>query len=225
MEELDIKAVAPQTQESLLQPSARSLPDVSEDETEEPSRGGRQLLREVAETILLTLMAFLVINTATGRFRIEGPSMEPNLFEGQYLIINKIVYKLHPPRRGDIIVFQHPRNAERDLIKRVVGLPGEAVEVREGQVYIDGTSLEEPYVSYGDRYSARYELGLDDFFVLGDNRPNSEDSRNWGVLKRDQIIGKAWISYWPPGEWGAVPHCSASEETAAQGQKAGADGY
>ena len=190
-----------------------SLSEAVEETPEQPdSVGGRagrrkwHLVREFIETIVLTLMIFAVINVLTGRFRVEGPSMEPSLHQGQYLIINKIVYKLHPPRRGDIIVFHHPSSTGRDLIKRVIGLPGEMVEIREGQVYIDGVLIEEPYVAYQSGYSVRYVLGPDEIFVLGDNRPNSDDSHNWGVLKREFIVGKAWLSYWPPEEWGGVPH-------------------
>lgn len=188
-------------------------------EAEDQSRGRRlRVLREIVETIVLTVVIFAVINTLTGRFRVEGPSMNPNLNAGQYLIINRIVYRLHPPRRGDIVVFHHPRNGDRDLIKRVIGLPGETVEVRQGQVYIDGTLLEEPYVLYRGRYSAYYELGPDEFFVLGDNRPNSDDSHNWGVLTAGKIVGKAWVSYWPPSDWGGVPHYSYPKGSTAQGQ-------
>jgi len=170
------------------------------------SRRWLRALREIVETVALTLVIFVIINAATGRFRIEGPSMNPNLHEGQYLIINKVVYKLHPPRRGDIIVFHHPRNAHHDLIKRVIGLPGETVEVRQGQVHINGVPLDEPYVEHRGSYSVHYELGSDEIFVLGDNRPNSDDSHTWGPLQRERIVGKAAISYWPPGDWGGVPH-------------------
>lgn len=198
------------------------LPEAVEETPEQPdSVGGRagqrkwHLVREFVETIVLTLVIFAIINVLTGRFRVEGPSMEPSLHQGQYLIINKIVYKLHPPQRGDIIVFHHPNSAGRDLIKRVIGLPGEMVEIREGKVYIDGVLIEEPYVAYHSGYSVRYLLGPDEFFVLGDNRPNSDDSHNWGVLKREFIVGKAWISYWPPEEWGGVPHHGYPESSTA----------
>lgn len=169
-------------------------------------RGGLRLLREAVETVVLTVVIFVAINTATGRFRIEGPSMMPNLHPGQYLIISKLEYKLHPPRRGDIVVFHHPQNAGRDLIKRIIGLPGETVEIRQGSVHIDGALLDEPFILHKSRDSGHNELGPDEFFVLGDNRPNSDDSHNWGVLHRDEIVGKAWISYWPPSDWGGVPH-------------------
>lgn len=230
MEELKLSA-----QESLLEPGEETLtqPDASAAETE-PRRGpGRlRLLREVVETIALTVVVFVVINALTGRFRVEGPSMRPTLQEGQYLVIRKSVcklylplggditiYKFPPPRRGDIIVFHHPQNPDRDLIKRVVGLPYEKVTISKGQVYINGVLLAEPYVKYQAGRSGSYELGADEFFVLGDNRPDSDDSRNWGVVKRDEIIGKAWISYWPPSEWGGVAHYKFSGQITAQEQQ------
>lgn len=175
-------------------------------------------LREIIETVVLTVVIFAAINTVTGRFRIEGPSMMPNLHQGQYLIISKIVYRLDSPQRGDIIVFHHPRNPSRDLIKRVIGLPGETVEILDGRVLVDGTPLNEPYVFYRSHYSGRYELGPEEFFVLGDNRPNSDDSHSWGTLDRDQIVGKAWISYWPPTTWGGLLHFGYKETPAAESQ-------
>ena len=103
------------------------------------------MLREIVETVLLTAAIFLVVNAATGRFRIEGDSMEPNLHDGEYVLIDKISYVLHPPERGDVVVFTPPNN-ERDYIKRVIGLPGDTVEVKSGQVYVNGVVLDEPYL-------------------------------------------------------------------------------
>jgi signal peptidase I len=188
--------------DEMVSPLDGAVPDA---ETEK-RRGKLYPLREIIETVLLTVVIFVAINTVTGRFRIEGPSMMPNLQQGQYVIINKIVYRLDSPQRGDIIVFRHPLNPSRDLIKRIIGLPGETIEISNGQVQVDGVPLEEPYVLYESHYSVHYELGPDDYFVLGDNRPNSDDSHNWGTLERDQIVGKAWISYWPPATWGGLPH-------------------
>jgi signal peptidase I len=205
LEELDT-AAASQIQEPFVELDEGALAQAEAEAKTRKRWGGLRLLREVAETVLLTLLIFVVINTLTGRFRIEGPSMNPTLHENQYLVINKVVYRFHPPRRGDIVVFHHPRDPDRDLIKRVVGLPGEKVEIRQGQVYINGVPLQEPYVLHPGSRFVEYQLGPDDFFVLGDNRPNSDDSRNWGPLKEDQIVGKAWISYWPPAYWGGVSH-------------------
>lgn len=182
---------------------------VSAQDTKGRWEGVKSSLREVVETVLLTLLIFLAIRTLIQNFRIEGTSMEPNLHDGQYLIINKFVYYLHPPERGDVVVFHYPRNPSRDFIKRVIGLPGETVEIREEHVFVDGEKLEEWYALYTGEYSwgARH-LGEDEYFVLGDNRNSSSDSHNWGPLPRDAIIGKAWVSYWPPKYWGLVPHYS-----------------
>jgi signal peptidase I len=221
LKELESVDTVPKAQKPFSEPGVETLAqfeDTATDSETRPRRGGLRLLREIAETIVLTVVIFAVINFATGRFRIEGPSMQPNLSEGQYLIINKLVYRLGSPGRGDIVVFHHPRNPGRDLIKRIIGLPGETVEVREGQVYVDDAVLMEPYVLNRGRYSVRYDLGADEFFVLGDNRPNSDDSHNWGVLEESRIVGKAWISYWPPDNWGGVPHYGYPDSSMAQGQ-------
>jgi signal peptidase I len=169
----------------------------------------KSALREVIETVLLTLLIFFLVRTLIQNFRIEGSSMEPNLHDGQYLIINKIVYRFHPPERGDIVVFQFPRNPQRDFIKRIIGLPGEKIEVRQGEVLINDQELEEPYAPKAGSYSWGPALvGENELFVLGDNRNNSSDSHSWGMLPRDKIVGKAWVSYWPPQHWSLIPHYS-----------------
>ncbi len=167
----------------------------------------RLLLREIVETVVLALLIFSLIRVVVQNFRIEGFSMEPNLHQGQYLIVNKAVYRwMHEPERGDIVVFEYPRAPDRDFIKRVIGLPGETVEVRDGTVFINGVMLDEPYLSEHTRANvAPRTLGPGEYFVLGDNRDNSSDSRSWGPLPQENIIGKAWISYWPPRFWGAIP--------------------
>lgn len=167
----------------------------------------RLLIREIVETVLLALLIFLLIRVVVQNFRIEGYSMEPSLHQGQYLIVNKAVYQwLHDPQRGDIVVFEYPRAPDRDFIKRVIGLPGETVEVRDGAIYIDSVPLEEPYLSDATHGNmSPRKLGPNEYFVLGDNRDNSSDSRSWGPLPRDNIIGKAWLSYWPPRLWGPIP--------------------
>ncbi len=187
-------------------PQAYAQPAPLAGSQEESSGQGWKLIREVLETILLTVVIFLVVNTVTGRFRIEGQSMEPTLHDGQYLIINKLTYKFHPPQRGDVVVFHFPKDPSRDFIKRVIGLPGERVEIRAGRVFINGQLLYEPYIASPATYSGSWTLGPDEYFVLGDNRRNSSDSHNGWLLPRDQIVGKAWLSYWPPSRWGLVVH-------------------
>ncbi|NLE43780.1 MAG: signal peptidase I [Chloroflexi bacterium] len=168
--------------------------------------GGHSVVREIAETILLALIIFLILNTATGRFQVRGSSMEPNLHDGQYLVISKLTYWFQSPTRGDVVVFHPPTHMEEDYIKRIIGLPGETVEIRIGQVWIDGLPLVEPYITDLGSYSGSWTLATDEYFVLGDNRRNSDDSHRWGVLPRDNIVGKSWLCYWPPEQWGLTSH-------------------
>lgn len=170
--------------------------------------GGRSLLRDLVETLVLTLIIFFVVNALTGRFQVRGSSMEPSLHTGQYLIVSKLSYRLGQPQRGDIVVFEPPNGTGEDYIKRIVGLPGEQVEVRDGSVWINGYRLEEPYVASRTPYSGSWLLGADEYFVLGDNRANSSDSHSWGPLPEENIVGKAWLCYWPPEHWGTLPHYS-----------------
>jgi signal peptidase I len=167
----------------------------------------KAILREIVETAIMTLVIFFLVRLAFQNFRIEGHSMEANLHDGQFLIVNKLVYYIHPPDRGDVIVFHSPANPRKDFIKRVIGLPGEEVEIREGQAYVDGARLEETYVSNrGNRSWGPEVVGEFEYFVMGDNRNNSSDSRSWGMLDGNAIIGKAWVSYWPLPDLGPVPH-------------------
>ncbi len=163
-------------------------------------------LRELIETLLLTLVIFLLIRFAVQNFRIEGFSMEPNFHDGEFLLVNKIVYMLHPPERGDVIVLRYPPVPSRDFIKRVIGLPGDKVEIINGRVYINGELLTEPYpLNEGTYTYGPVTVGSDEYFVLGDNRNNSSDSHSWGMLPTKNIVGKAWFAYWPPQLIGVVP--------------------
>ncbi|HXF70448.1 MAG TPA: signal peptidase I [Thermoflexus sp.] len=162
-------------------------------------------LRELIETVLIVVVAMALVNTATARFRIEGSSMEPNLHDGEYVLINKVSYWFSPPRRGDVVVFRFPHDPSRDFIKRIIGLPGETVAIRDGKVFINGRPLEEPYIRGPMVYTyGPVTLGPDEYFVLGDNRNASNDSHNWGTLPRSAIIGKAELIYWPPSRWGLI---------------------
>jgi len=163
------------------------------------------LLREIVETALLTAIIFLVVNLIIGRFRIESVSMLPNLVEGEYVIVDKVSYTLRPPERGDIVVIK--RVGSPDLIKRVIGLPGETIEVHGGQTFINGVALNEPYVAHPPTYDlAATAVEPGRFYVLGDNRSNSQDSHVFGSIAKEDIIGRAWIIYWPPPDWKIVPH-------------------
>jgi signal peptidase I len=175
---------------------------------EQPKAGTSSALREMVETILLTLLIYVLVRTFLfENYRVVGHSMVPSLQDEQFLVVNKLGYRLHEPQRGDIIVFYDPRDADRKLIKRIVGLPGEMVEIRNGQVFINETLINEPYIQSLGRYSEPPTLIPEgQFYVLGDNRSNSSDSHNWGTLPEDRIVGKALLSYWPPELWGMLPH-------------------
>jgi signal peptidase I len=159
------------------------------------------LTTEVLETILPAFVIALLINffLAQGTY-VHGQSMEPNLHPDQRLIIEKVSYRLHGPRRGDIVVIRL-EEYESPLIKRVVGMPGETVEIRDNQVYIDGNPLAEGYLpgAVQGSYGPVVVLPLH-VFVMGDNRNASNDSRAFGAVHVSQIVGKAWLSYWPLDE-------------------------
>lgn len=171
---------------------------------------GSSLFREIVETLLLTVVIFVLVNAITGRFRIDGSSMEPNLHDGEYVIVNRVMYRLQAPQRGDVVVFQ--REGKREFIKRIIGLPGETVEVKGSRVLVNGVALTEPYIAQPNAYSMEpRKIGPNEYFVLGDNRNNSSDSHNWGTIPLSVIDGKAWITYWPPKSWGIIPYHSYTQ--------------
>jgi signal peptidase I len=165
-----------------------------------------RLLRDVLETVLLGLVIYIALRAVIRNFRIEGSSMEPSLHHGQYILISRWNYWLRSPRRGDVIVFKSPNAHSRDLVKRIVGLPGERVEIRNGKIFINGEPLTETYTRPSLQGSASWTLAEDEIIVLGDNRGSSQDSRSWGPLKLDLVVGRGWICYWPPQHWGLISH-------------------
>jgi len=173
----------------------------------EPHRSNWLLraLREIGETVIPAVVIALFINLFLAQAtQVLGQSMEPTLHSSQRVVIEKISYRFHGPRRGDIVVIDSPNQSEM-LIKRVVGLPGETVEVRAGDVYVNEELLEEewPVSRGGGNYGPKTIPPLH-VFVLGDNRGASNDSRSFGPVPIEHIVGHAWISYWPPEEIGFV---------------------
>ena len=183
-----------------------TLQDMTEDNTPQYAPPPRPLLslagtalRELILTLLPALVLVLFINVYVAEAALveEGPSMQPNLYRGDRVMTEKVSYRLHTPERGDVVVVSRPAG-EKSLIKRVVGLPGEVIELREGHAFIDGLPLDEPYVTYfgGPGYPAtRIPEGM--VFVMGDNRPNSRDSRYIGPVPIGTIRGHALFIYWP----------------------------
>lgn len=202
-----------------------------------PAGTTRTVVREILETLLYIILVFVIVRSMVQNFKIEGASMEPNLHSGQYILVNKIVYfhfdlnaplrllpgyedlpmryvyPFHMPQRGDVIVFEYPLNVEKDFIKRVIALPGETVEIRDGRVYVNNLLLDEPYLNGMSTFcnsgsacsTGPVTVPPDSIFVMGDNRLNSSDSREWQALPLHRVIGQAWILYYPLSDFGVVP--------------------
>ena len=185
--------------------------------------------REIIEAVTLAAVVFLLLQTTVRNFKVDGSSMDPTLANGQYLLVNRLVYlnldmarlskiipfwsveeetsryAIHPPRRGEIIVFEFPDknldNSRKDFVKRVVGLPGETIQIHHGEVLVDGQLLDEPYLNEkGKSNSREITLREGEYYVLGDNRNYSNDSRAWGAVPRENVKGKGWMGYWPAPE-------------------------
>ncbi len=180
-----------------------TIPDIST--SSEIRQPAGVVVREIVETLLLTFFIFWLVNSLVGRYRIDGSSMNPTLQHGEYLLINNLSYYLNEPQRGDIIVFHHP-NSELNLIKRVIGLPGDQIEISDQHVKVNGVILDEPYIQAEPTYSGSWTVPEGEYFVLGDNRNSSSDSHSWQYLPKENIIGKAIFIYYPFAEGGRVPH-------------------
>ncbi len=169
-------------------------------EDEQGEQRGLRLLREVLEVAILTLLLFVVVHLLVQNYRVDGPSMTPTLLNQQYILVDKAQYLFGKPQRGDVIVFEWPRDTSQDFVKRVIGVPGDTVTVdAAGNVTVDGTQINEPYVNdLTNPYQPNtWTLGTNQYFVLGDNRGDSSDSRDWGPVPAKDIIGKAALVYWP----------------------------
>jgi signal peptidase I len=165
---------------------------------------------DILETIVLAVVLYFGINAVSARVRVDGFSMNPTLQNGEYILVNRLAYVIGKPQRGDIIVFRLPNDEEQDLIKRVIGLPGDAVNINSGVVKINGVVLNEPYIAQAPLYSGEWKVPEGSLFVLGDNRNDSRDSHQWGLLPVDHIIGKSVVIYWPPSDWQVINHTQES---------------
>lgn len=166
-------------------------------------------LQGIVVVLAVMVMIYLFIMSPQ---EINGASMEPNFHNGEYILTNKIIYRIEQPQRGDVIIFKSPRNKEVDYIKRIIGLPGDRVSVKSNAIYVNEEKVAEPYLQPGvtifgmsylkEGQEATVPEGM--YFVLGDNRPHSSDSRDFGPIPKDEIIGKAFLRYWPFSEFGVV---------------------
>ena len=160
------------------------------------------LVREIIETLALTLVIFVVIHFTVQNFMIDGPSMQPSLMNNQYVLVNKVAYLFHAPERGDVIVFHWPVDTNKDLIKRVIGVPGDVIVIDSKTVRVNGVLLNEPYImAPANPTGNTWVVPANEYFVMGDNRLVSDDSRDWGFVPGSYIVGKAVFVYWPINSW------------------------
>jgi len=171
-------------------------------------------LYEIIKTITFVLLAaFIIRYFLIQPFVVEGQSMEPNFHNNEYLIVEKVSYRFHQPKRGEVIIFKAPNNPQFDYIKRIIGLPGETIKISNSNVYVNDIRLDESYLTAAEKtyltqdpkITIERSLGQDEFFVLGDNRTHSSDSREFGALNKSNIIGRVWVSVYPWNNFGTIP--------------------
>lgn len=168
---------------------------------------------ELFKTVIFVLvMAFVIRFFLFQPFVVQGVSMEPNMHDSEYLIVDRLTYKFKAPERGEVVIFDAPDHPGTDYIKRVIGLAGEEIEITANQIKINGVDLEEKYlpedfqtlIDGNSRSILKKNLGADEYFVMGDNRQHSLDSRVFGVIKKSVIVGRAWIVLYPLEYFGRV---------------------
>lgn len=181
---------------------------------EEKPPSVHRFVLDLVETVVLAVVLYLIIQTLTQRIKVESTSMMPTLYANDYVVVNRLAYKLGQPHRGDIIVFKYPPDPTQiPYIKRVIGLPGDQVHIAGGKVYINGVVLNEPYLKVTTNGSGDWSVPEGNLFVMGDNRNGSSDSRAWGWVPLGNVIGKAEVVYWPPQHWAQlhIPSAVAAE--------------
>ena len=154
-------------------------------------------LFEIAQMLAMALVLYFIIDSVVGRVRVQKISMEPTLLPGEILLVNKLEYKFGEIERGDIVTFHYPLDPSLDYVKRVIGLPGDNVIVRDSKVWVNDHQLNEPYISAPPEYDGAWKVPEGNLFVLGDNRNPSADSHVWGFVPLENLIGKAFAVYWP----------------------------
>lgn len=174
---------------------------------EQPHPASRRILVEIIQTVVLALVLFFAINFISARIRVDGSSMEPTFHNGDYVIVNRLAFQWGEIQRGDVVVFPYPLSPEEDYIKRVIGLPGDRVAIYGGDVYVNGQRIEEPYISSAPANDVAETVVPEGYvYVLGDNRNASSDSRSWGALEIEAILGKAVFRYYPFDSIGIIDH-------------------
>ena len=166
----------------------------------------KRFMLDLLETLVLAVVLFLVINAVSARVRVDGFSMLPTLEDGEFILVNRLAYKFGEPKRGEIIVFRSPVVPDEDLIKRVIGLPGDEIEVIDGDVFVNGNMMDEPYIAAAPIYNGKWNVVDGYLFVLGDNRNDSSDSHSWGLVPMPNVVGRSILIYWPFDQWDILNH-------------------
>ncbi|HBY09421.1 MAG TPA: signal peptidase I [Chloroflexi bacterium] len=172
----------------------------------------RQILIDIFETLVISLVLFAIINTASARIRVESVSMKDTLNPGDFVVVNRLAYKWNDVGRGDVVIFDPPFDSPEPFVKRVIGLPGEQVLIQDGKIYVNDVLVQEPYLDVDFHTNGVWEVPMDSIFVMGDNRNNSSDSRSWGTVPVENIIGKALFIYWPVNQWGTLASGAVAAE-------------
>lgn len=176
-------------------------------QNEDPAKKNSFFMEILQSLLVAAVLAFIIHTFIMQNFRIPSGSMEPTLQIQDYIFASKITYRFNEPKRGDIVVFKYPRDTSRYFVKRLIAVGGETVALKGGKLYINGELVPEDYLPQGLSFDDDYgpvTVPEGNYFMLGDNRNNSSDSRDWGFVSRDLIVGKEIFIYWPPGRIGVA---------------------
>jgi signal peptidase I len=186
-----------------------SIPNQQQDPVEEKgifSHFGAELIDFIQTLVVFGAIFAIIYLFVAQPHKVSGSSMFPNFHDGDYILTDKMTYRFRDPKPGDVIVLKYPKDETQDFIKRVIATPGETLEVKDNQVYVNGNQISEAYLppntpTQGEDFLHNGDIitvGRDQYFVFGDNRPHSSDSREWGAVTKEEIIGKVLLRYWPP---------------------------
>ncbi len=197
----DVPAIPPglpwEGQQSSPPPGSPQIPGLA-------SRRSHRMLKIIIALVLIFLFFFSALFSVQ-TFQVDGHAMEPTLKAGEQVLVNKLAYLFHAPSRGDVVVFHYPLDPSREFIERIIGIPGDTVAITANQVLVDGVLLREPYISRPvNTKNLTITVGTDQFFVMGDNRPSNSDSRDWGPISGNLIVGKAMLVLWPLSDWKTI---------------------
>jgi signal peptidase I len=185
---------------------AYEQPDEYLNQPVKPASPAKSFFLEILQTLVLAALLYFAIDAVFARVRVLNISMQPTLYEGNIVLVNKLAYKVGQMKTGDVVIFHDPNSQDEDFIKRLIGKPGDLVEAKNGEIYVNSIPLDEPYIAAEPVYSGTWQVPDDAIFVLGDNRNQSSDSHSWGFVPLDDLVGKALVVYWPLDEIKVVTH-------------------